>query len=317
MIGGSAMKGLATGIMIAGAFSWFFGYLGGMPQLTTRFMAVTDKKQIKKARNIGVAWTIIAYTGALFIGWLAIALFGPDGLKDRETVMPEVITTLFNPWIAGILITGVLAAIVSTANSLLILSATELSNNLIQIGKKIKPKKALLQSRLVTAGLSLIALVMAYFAYEPVYLSDHSFKNLYESVENTEVIDKIHGMKDQEFNNKNDFLEAVSNYLNTEDFEEYKEIIYLNIQQDSGIIYTLVGYVWAGIGSTFSIVILLTLFWKRFHGIPALLTIITGLAFTIIWISTGMEKIVSARLLTFVVAGFVAILTSFVIPKKT
>ena len=49
----------------------------------------------------------------------------------------------------------------------------------------------------------------------------------------------------------------------------------------SDLVYAIVGYVWAEIGSTFSIVILLTLFWKRFHGISALITIIIGLTFTI------------------------------------
>ncbi len=242
-------KGLGAGIIIAGAFSWFFGYLGGMPQLTTRFMAISDARQAKRARNIGVAWTIIAYIGALMIGWIGIAIFGPKGLSDKETVMPEVLTTLFSPWLAGILITGVLAAIVSTANSLLILSATELSENLIQPIRKKKAEKALLQSRVVTAALSAIALLLAYFS-------------------------------------------------------------------PSQYIYTIVGYVWAGIGSTFSIVILLTLFWKRFHGVPALLTMITGLAFTIVWISTGLDEIVSSRLLTFFVAGVVAILSTFLIKKK-
>ena len=317
MTGGSALNGFATGVVIAGAFSWFFGYLGGMPQLSTRFMAISDAKQAKRARNIGVAWTIVAYTGALMIGWIAIAIFGPNGIQDRETVMPTVLTTLFSPWVAGILITGVLAAVVSTANSLLILSASELSENLIQPLRKTKPQKALLQSRIVTALLSLIALVMAYFSYEPVYLSDNSINTLTEKVESTEVVEQLTTIKNKEFDNKNEFLSAVSEVLNDEEFEKYKEIIYLNIQKDSGIIYTLVGYVWAGIGSTFSVVILLTLFWKRFHGIPALLTIITGLTFTIIWISTGMDKVISSRLLTFVVAGSVAVISSIVIPKRT
>lgn len=246
----SIAKGLGTGMIIAGAFSWFFGYLGGQPQLSTRFMAISDARQAKRARNIGVAWTIIAYTGALMIGWIGIAIFGPEGLQDQETVMPEVLTTLFNPWIAGILITGVLAAVVSTANSLLILSATELSENIIKPVLKTKSNNVLLQSRIVTAALSAVALFLAYFANDKT-------------------------------------------------------------------IYTIVGYVWAGIGSTFSIVILFTLFWKRFHGIPAVCTIITGLVFTIVWISLGMDAILSARFLTFVVAGIVAVVATFLIPKKT
>jgi len=245
------VKGLGSGIIIAGAFSWFFGYLGGQPQLTMRFMAIKDERNAKIARNIGVIWTIIAYTGALMVGWIGIAIFGPTGLQDQETVMPEVLTTVFNPVVSGILITGVLAAIISTANSLLILSATELSENIIKVGNKssLDSKTSLFQSRVVTAALSLVALLMAYFS-------------------------------------------------------------------PSDLVYAIVGYVWAGIGSTFSIVILLTLFWKRFHGIPALLTIIVGLMFTIFWIVSGMDQIVTSRLLTFVVAGLTAIISTYLIKKR-
>jgi len=82
------------------------------------------------------------------------------------------------------------------------------------------------------------------------------------------------------------------------------------------LIYVIVGYVWAGISSTFSVVILLTLFWKRFHGTAALLTIISGLLFTIIWISSGMDKIITSRLLTFVVAGLVAVISTFLFKKQ-
>ncbi len=242
----SFVNGLGAGIIIAGAFSWFFGYLGGQPQLSMRFMAIKNPKQAKQARNIGIAWTIIAYIGALMIGWIGIAMFGPKGLKDQEMVMPEVLTTLFHPIIAGILITGVLAAIISTANSLLILSATELSENLIK-PLRGSSKNALLQSRVVTAVLSAIALFLAYF-----------------------------------------------------------------IRDD--LIYTIVGYVWAGIGGTFSIVIMFSLFWKRFHGKAALLTIAIGLIFTIVWISTGLDEIITSRILTFVVAGIVAIASTYLIP---
>jgi len=244
-------KGLGAGIIIAGAFSWFFGYLGGQPQLSMRFMAISDTKQAKQARNIGVAWTIIAYIGALMIGWIGIAIFGPDGLKDQETVMPEVLTRLFNPFLAGILITGVLAAVISTANSLLILSATELSENIIKPMRKdtAKQQNSLLQSRIITALLSLVALVLAYFS-------------------------------------------------------------------PSDLIYKIVGYVWAGIGSTFSVVIMLTLFWKRYHGRAVILTIITGLFFTIAWIQTGLDEIISARFLTFMLALIVAVGASYLVPKK-
>ncbi len=239
--------GFAAGIVLAGGFSWFFGYLGGQPQLSMRFMAIKNRKEAKKARNIGIIWTVIAYIGALSIGWIGIAIFGPGGLEDQEYVMPAVLLEIFPPAIAAILITGAIAAMISTADSLLILSATELSENLIKpLQKNIKEKQSLAQSRIITALLAVIALILAYIS-------------------------------------------------------------------PSDLIYTLVSYVWAGIGGTFSVVILFSLFWKKFHGISVLITIVAGVTFTIVWISTGMDKIITARILTFFVAGIVAIITTYAI----
>ena len=242
-----ATSGFAAGIVIMGGFSWFFGYLGGQPQLSMRFMAIKDPVQAKKGRNIGIAWTVIAYIGALALGWIGISLFGPTGLEDQEYVMPAVILKIFPPAIAGLLITGAIAAMISTADSLLILSATELSGNLIK-SKKGKGE-GLKHGRIVTAILAVLALGLAYVS-------------------------------------------------------------------PTKLIFTLVGYVWAGIGCTFSVVILLTLFWKKFHGKAALITIITGMLFTIVWISTGLdEKIITARVMTFFVAGVVAVIATKVIRK--
>ena len=243
--------GFIAGVVIAGGFSWFFGYLGGQPQLSMRFMAIEDAKQAKKARNIGVVWTIIAYTGALALGWIGLAIFGPTGLDDRDTVMPSVVLLVFPPALAAILIMGAIAAMTSTANSLLILSSTELSEGLLKPFFKFKSEKnTLFRSRLITSLLAFISLGVAYIA-------------------------------------------------------------------PSDDIYTIVGWVWAGIGGTFSVVILLTLFWKKFHGRAAILTILVGMIFTIIWITTGMDEIITARILTFFVAGLTAIIGSFIIPKKS
>jgi sodium/proline symporter len=244
-----AASGFAAGVVIVGGFSWFFGYLGGQPQLSMRFMAIKNPVQAKKGRNIGIAWTIVAYIGALSIGWIGLALFGPNGLADREYVMPAVMLKLFPPAIAAILITGAIAAMISTADSLLILSSTELSENLIKPVLKSKAKSGLMQSRIVTAVLAIIALVLAYLS-------------------------------------------------------------------PSRLIFTIVGYVWAGVGGTFSIVILFTLFWKRFHGKAALITIVAGMIFTILWISTGMDKVITARVMTFLVAGIVGIISTYGLKRK-
>ena len=222
-----AAGGFGAGLVITGGFSWFFGYLGGQPQLSVRFMAIRDSKQAKIARNIGIAWTILAYIGALMIGWIGIAIFGPAGLSDPEYVMPSVMLKLFPPVIAALLITGAIAAMISTADSLLILSATELSESLLRKkGKEEKEAyagKTLRRHRITTAVIAVVALILSYLT-------------------------------------------------------------------PSNLIFTIVSYVWAGIGCTFSVVILFSLFWKRFHGKAAIITIISGILFTIFWINGGFEQ---------------------------
>jgi sodium/proline symporter len=157
---------------------------------------------------------------------------------------------IFPPASAAVLITGAIAAMISTADSLLILSSTELSENILKPQKRTGLSD-LARSRMVTAVLAVIALLLAYFS-------------------------------------------------------------------PSKLIFTIVGYVWAGVGGTFSIVILFTLFWKKFHGKAALITIVTGMLFTILWISTGLdEKVITARVMTFFVAGIVAILSNFLFQKNS
>jgi sodium/proline symporter len=223
-----AAGGFGAGLIIAGGFSWFFGYLGGQPQLSVRFMAISDVKQAKKARNIGIIWTLIAYAGALMLGWTGIAIFGPAGLSDPEYVMPSVILKLFPPALAAILITAAIAAMISTADSLLILSATELSDSVLKRKNDREQKDslagtALRRHRITTAVIAVVALALSYLS-------------------------------------------------------------------PSKLIFTIVSYVWAGIGCTFSVVILFTLFWKRFHGRAAIATIVLGILFTIFWISGGFEQ---------------------------
>jgi sodium/proline symporter len=245
-------SGFGAGVVIVGGFSWFFGYLGGQPQLSMRFMAIRDTGQAKLARTIGVAWTVIAYLGALCIGWIGLAIFGPQGLTDQECVMPSVMLEIFPPAVAAVLITGAIAAMISTADSLLILSATELSESLLKResdASEAGRKRALARSRLITALLALVALAVAWLI-------------------------------------------------------------------PSTLIYTLVGYVWAGVGGTFSVVILCTLFWERYSGRAALATIVVGVAFTVIWISSGMDEWITARLMTFVAAGVTALAASFIWPCK-
>src|SRR5699024_1170871 len=66
------VTGFAFGLLFFNNFSYFFGYLGGQPQLTTRFMALRNKKEAKTASITGIVWTLIAFFGAFFIGLTAM-----------------------------------------------------------------------------------------------------------------------------------------------------------------------------------------------------------------------------------------------------
>jgi sodium/proline symporter len=246
--------GFGSGIIIVTGLSWMFGYLGGMPQLTVRYMAIKNFQQAKIARNIAISWTVFAYTGALLLGYIGLAIFGPKSanLTDVETVMPAVIFKIFPPFIATILVTGAFAAMISTANSLLILTSTEISENIINNARYRQKFKIsnLFVSRSVTAIMAMAALALAYI---------------------------------------------------TKDM----------------MVYNLVKYAWAGIGDTFSVITILTLFWKKFHAKALIITMITGFVFTVVWIQTGMEEYISCLIMTFVVALLTAVISTYAIkPRK-
>ena len=69
---------------------------------------------------------------------------------------------------------------------------------------------------------------------------------------------------------------------------------------------------WAGIGGTFSVVVLLTLFWKKYNGKAVITTIVYGITFTIVWIQTGMEVVITSRLMTFATTLIVAVLATYI-----
>jgi sodium/proline symporter len=156
--------GFAAGLLIFNNFAWFFGYLGGQPQLNARFMGMRDDRQVRIGRNIAVLWTVVAYAGAITIGLCAIALFGPNAFADAEMVLPYALTRLFPWWLAGILLAGAVAAMVSTAESMLIVAGTSISqdvyNGLIRKGKA--PDRTLLAvSRGATFAVGVLGLGLA------------------------------------------------------------------------------------------------------------------------------------------------------------
>lgn len=153
-----------TYLTIATGLGWGLGYFG-MPHILVRFMAIKNHKQVKPAMIIALIWTIITLFASIFIGIFGKYLF-PD-LANGEMVFILVVRKLFPAVIAGILLAAVLAAIMSTADSQLLVASTSVSSDIFApiytaIKKKAPTDKMLLwAARLTVVILSIVAFLFA------------------------------------------------------------------------------------------------------------------------------------------------------------
>ena len=162
----SGLTGFATFSVIVGGLSWGLGYFG-QPHLLIRYMAIRSVTEVKKARVIATLWAIPGISGAFLIGILAMTQevgFGPDMYFDekvRESVMPELAKALLPAWLAGLLISGAVAAMMSTSDSQLLVSTSAISEDLgVNVLKK---RNKLFNSRVITVLLGIFAYLWAMY----------------------------------------------------------------------------------------------------------------------------------------------------------
>ena len=114
--------------------AWGLGYFG-QPHILARFMAAYSVKSLIKARRISMTWMVLCLGGAIGIGFFAIPYFfaNPNiaGTVNREPeqVFIELAKLLFNPWIAGILLSAILAAVMSTLSAQLLISSSSITED--------------------------------------------------------------------------------------------------------------------------------------------------------------------------------------------
>ncbi len=115
-------------------FAWGLGYFG-QPHIIVRFMAISSVKEMAKARRIGMSWMIFSVAGAMFTGLIGIAFFAKQGIKlsNPETVFLELGKLLFHPIITGFLLSAILAAIMSTISSQLLVTSSSLTEDLYKL----------------------------------------------------------------------------------------------------------------------------------------------------------------------------------------
>ncbi|WP_261134346.1 sodium/proline symporter PutP [Bacillus sp. Marseille-Q3570] len=160
----AGMGGIAGFLAIISNLAWGLGYFG-QPHILTRFMAVRSSRDIPKARMIGMGWMVISMFGALLTGLAGIAYFADNPLEGAasETVFILFTQVLFNPWVSGILLAAILAAIMSTVDSQLLVSSSALAEDFYKaiLRKNASEKELVWIGRFAVLGIALIALLIA------------------------------------------------------------------------------------------------------------------------------------------------------------
>ncbi|MBK6963424.1 MAG: sodium/proline symporter [Bacteroidales bacterium] len=238
--------GWAALAVVIGGLSWAFGYMG-QPHLLTKFMSIKDPGKMQSSRRIAFIWAIPAFAGAITVGLIGSVMYGQNYFADVERVMPQMATDLMPAWIAGIIISAAIAAMMSTADSLLLVVsstvAEDFCHNVLHINLSSRAMVNL--SRLVTLSVGIAAFIIA--------------------ITSTKLI------------------------------------------------FSMVSYAWAGLGSSFGPALLLMLKWKKTTWQGVLAGMITGAVSTIVWTEISyLDQAISARFASFVLAFAAVVAVSMI-----
>jgi SSS family solute:Na+ symporter/sodium/proline symporter len=153
-------------ISIISAMAWGLGYFG-QPHIIVRFMAIRSVKDVPTARRIGMSWMIVSIIGAMATGFAGIAYVSKTGLQldDAETIFIVLSQLLFNPLVSGFLLAAILAAIMSTISSQLLVTSSSLTGDFYQAFLHRDASEAQLV-RVGRISVFIVALVAIYLAYD-------------------------------------------------------------------------------------------------------------------------------------------------------
>ena len=247
----SWFEGLNT-IGILSLVAWGLGYFG-QPHILVRFMAIEHVKDLKSARTVGIIWMIFCVGGAMLVGLVGIAYVTKfnQTIDDPETIFILFSRILFHPLIAGFLLSAILAAVMSTISSQLLVTSSSMTEDFYHsfLNKKASEKILLRVSRISVLIVAVIAMILA---------------------------------------------------LNPKDS-----------------ILNLVGDAWAGFGSAFGPIMILSLLWRKCSRIGAIAGILSGGLIVLMWIILDHPyKEVYAMIPAFLISFGMIILFSILFPDK-
>ncbi|MFO7649558.1 sodium/proline symporter PutP [Halomonas campaniensis] len=148
-------------IGIVSSLAWGLGYFG-QPHILARFAAIRSDRDIPAARRIAVSWTAIALVSSIAVGLLGVGFVQRD-LADGETVFMVMVNLIFHPVIAGILLAAILAAIMSTADSQLLVSSSALTDDFYKaiFRKDASQTELVWVGRFAVIGIAVLAYLLA------------------------------------------------------------------------------------------------------------------------------------------------------------
>ncbi|AJI96297.1 sodium/proline symporter [Yersinia ruckeri] len=161
------LKGLNI-VAILSLLGWGLGYFG-QPHILARFMAADSHYTIRKARRISMVWMILCLAGTIAVGFFGIAYFqeNPDQAgrvsENGERIFIELAMLLFNPWIAGILLSAILAAVMSTLSCQLLVCSSAITEDLYKafLRKNASQKELVWVGRMMVLLVAVIAIAIA------------------------------------------------------------------------------------------------------------------------------------------------------------
>lgn len=157
--------GTSSVLAIISALSWGLGYFG-QPHIIVRFMAIRSVKDIKTARRIGMSWMLVTIVGAITTGFVGIAYVAETQmtLSDPETIFIVFSQFLFHPLISGFLLAAILAAIMSTISSQLLVTSSSLTEDFYRtfVKRDASQHELVVIGRLSVLLVALVAIALAY-----------------------------------------------------------------------------------------------------------------------------------------------------------
>lgn len=247
---GSSVFGAPFTEIISG-LAWGLGYFG-MPHILVRFMAIEKPSMVKKSSIVAIVWVVLALISVIFIAVFGRMLIGEELLANgqQSMVFVELSRDLFPAAISGILLSAIIAASMSTADSQLLVASSSFTSDIYKpiLRKNASDREVMWVGRIVV----LIVAVIAYFIAS----------------------------------SKSEGAQAIMN---------------------------LVENAWAGFGSAFGSVVILSVFWRRFTYKGALAGVIAGAVTDILWLiflsgSTGIYEIIPGFIVSMIASVVVTLL---------